>query len=221
MLAWIDGKRLKFDWEGFQKETKSCAEDATRGIMKRGEDVRETALSTRVQTVCTTERDYSQASTMRAFGIPLFLGVIETLRHLLDVGWGYPLIPGMIMATVITIAQCSLSEDMTRWLVFGDLCIRYLRCYAEKLATAEEQADADFPLLVDNTFKHLVVAINSCALSIASTRENVRRTKGKAADANKQLFFLSTFAGLVCRCGVVHDDARSHIRRKVVYPFAT
>ena len=109
---------------------------------------------------------------------------------------------------LITISYCSQVEDMTPYLVFGDLCMRWIRINATELATAYERADPDFPSNCDNAFKHLVVAIQSCAICLASFRSNVYKTKGSESDLNKQRFFLETCAGLNCKCGKIHDDIK-------------
>lgn len=134
----------------------------------------------------TNERDYSQAKTMGSFGIPLFGGVIETIRHVLDYCWDYCTIRAMVLAAIITISYCSLFEDMTEYLVFGDLCLRWIRFHVDELATDGEREDPFFPLKWDNAFKHLVVAIQSCAICIASKRANVHRRSGEDTDLNKQ-----------------------------------
>lgn len=106
-------------------------------------------------------------------------------------------------------SACSLVEDMTPYLVHGDMSLRYLYLSARDLATPEELGSEDFARKLEMTFRYLVVALTSCAFNLAWARENVRPNPGHdAGNRARQDMILNTFSGLRCMCGSIHKPAQ-------------
>jgi hypothetical protein len=115
---------------------------------------------------------------MQSFGVPLFRGVIQTVRLLYDRVKDMPNIKSMVAIMMLVLAECSMTDDMTPYLLFGDLALRWMIREAETFVVEDNSAE-DLGALqeivseTDRAFKHLLVATSSCAISIASTRDNV------------------------------------------------
>lgn len=152
---------------------------------------------------------------MASFGIPLFAGIIETLRQLHGVSKRSPLMRAMLTCTLVTIAAASMQEDMTPFLVFGDYSLRYLYLHAEELTTAAERAVPNFKVSLPKAFKHLTVALNGASICLAWARENVHPYCGNSQEdkavhnAVRQQFCMRTFIGNRCMCAEVHEPTEA------------
>lgn len=151
---------------------KAGKEEVDLGIRKKDVDGKD-MLYKRIRTIASTVRDYAQKGGISSFGPALFYGVIETVRKILDVGAPSSVVKAMVLCTLVTLARCSLQTDMTISLVFGDYCLRYLCINRVALSGPLEHAEELFDVTIENAFKHLSMALTSCAISMASLRSNV------------------------------------------------
>lgn len=167
-----------------------------------------------------TLRDYGMRTPMSSLGPELFAGNIEVLRNILDHADGEdtqpeskPAITAFITLTLVMVAYCSLKEDVTPGLVYGNHVLTYLhRLVVNRAADIKDQvARGAYLNETDRAYKHMMVCLTSCVMSIASTRENVdpdlSHKSNKAVAAARQDFVAVTMAGQICRaCAIPHRD---------------
>ncbi|KAK9895909.1 hypothetical protein P389DRAFT_196025 [Cystobasidium minutum MCA 4210] len=219
---------VEFDLNHYQKVMKQVedaifdrlgpdAADKPEGLIKQARDIGETL------------RDYGMRSTMSSFGTELFAGNIEVFRNIIDHAdrccpckdhkreksdkceeHRKSAILSLLAATLIMIDYCSGDQDVTPGLVYGNALLTFMFREAVNrapgLSFAKESHRTMYLSDLDKAYKHMMVALTSCVMCVASTRSNIDTgLTGRPADAARQDFVAVTMAGQMCRgCGIVH-----------------